>query len=402
MLKLRGKTVAVKKSAVEPCLLKVTRDPNLPMRLRPQYALLLDAANLGEITSFAAVLVRADVTADAAAASPASDIYQLGEDYAYLAEGDIVRLNPSQDTLSVLFRVNSHSNTILLTEQCNHYCLMCSQPPKNVDDFWILDEVFELIRMIPEGTPSLGFSGGEPTLYGDRFIALVEHVKNHLPHTRVDILTNGRAFNDPAFAHKLGQVNHPNLTLGIPLYSDDPVRHDYVVQAPGAFDETVKGILNLRAAGVRVEIRVVVHRETLPRLVQTCRFIARNLLFVNHVALMGLEITGFTRANLDKLWVDPHEYRDTLSEAAGILVSYGMKASIYNHQLCLVNEDLHPIYRKSISDWKNEYLDACTHCERRGDCGGFFSSAVQFRHSAHIRPIRKQETRSSRLLHQAI
>lgn len=391
MLKLRGKTVAVKKSAVEPYLLKVTQDPRLPARIRHQYALLQDVATLEEVGGFGAVLLRVDVAADDAAQSPASEIYQLGEDYAYLAEGDIVRLNPSQESLSVLFRVNSNSNTILLTEQCNHYCLMCSQPPRNVDDFWILDEVFELIRMIPEGTPSLGFSGGEPTLYGDRFIALVQHVKNHLPHTRIDILTNGRAFHDPAFAHKLGQVKHPDLTLGIPLYSDDPVRHDYVVQAPGAFDETVKGILNLRAAGLRVEIRVVVHRETLPRLVQTCRFIARNLLFVHHVALMGLEITGFTRANLDKLWVDPHEYRDTLSEAAGVLVSYGIKASIYNHQLCLVNDDLRPIYRKSISDWKNEYLDECSTCERRTDCGGFFSSAVQYRHSDHIRPFHPKE-----------
>lgn len=387
MLKLRGKTVALKKSAVEPCLLKVTQDPGLPTRIRHQYALLQDVAHLEEADGFGAVLLRVEMTAQDVAQSPAKNIYQLGEDYAYLAEGDIVRLNPSQDSLSVLFRVGSNSNTILLTEQCNHYCLMCSQPPRDVDDFWILDEVFELIRMIPEGTPSLGFSGGEPTLYGDRFIALVQHVKNHLPHTRIDILTNGRAFHDPAFAHKLGQVKHPNLSLGIPLYSDDPVRHDYVVQAPGAFDETVKGILNLRAAGVRVEIRVVVHRETLPRLVQTCRFIARNLLFVQHVALMGLEITGFTRANLDKLWVDPHDYRDTLSEAAGVLMSYGMHASIYNHQLCLVNDDLLPIYRKSISDWKNEYLDECAMCERRSDCGGFFSSAVQYRHSAHIRPI---------------
>lgn len=396
MLKLRGKTVAVKKSAVEPRLLKVTTNSYLPARLRSQHALLVDAMKLEGSDGFGAVLVRADVTADDAARSPADDIYRLGEDYSYLADGDIVRLNPSQDTLSVLFRVSSNSNTILLTEQCNHYCLMCSQPPRNVDDFWILDEVFQLIRMIPEGTPSLGFSGGEPTLYGDRFLALMRHVKNHLPRTRIDVLTNGRAFHDPSFAHKLGLVDHPNLTLGIPLYSDDPVRHDYVVQASGAFDETVRGILNLRAAGVHVEIRVVVHRQTLPRLVQTCRFIARNLLFVHHVALMGLEITGFTRANLEELWVDPHEYRDTLSEAAGVLTAYGIKTSIYNHQLCLVNSDLHPIYRKSISDWKTEYLSECTTCEQRGDCGGLFSSAVQHRHSAHIRPIRTSNQREVR------
>lgn len=30
---------------------------------------------------------------------------------------------------------------------------------------------------------------------------------------------------------------------------------------------------------------------------------------------MGLEITGFTRANMDKLWMDPYDYRSELGEA---------------------------------------------------------------------------------------
>ncbi|MET3440588.1 His-Xaa-Ser system radical SAM maturase HxsC [Variovorax paradoxus] len=369
----------------------VTLRRGLPERLRSKYALLC-RNDLSGVDGFGVVLVRDRVSDEELEATTASDVYEIDEEYAYLNEGDIVRLNPTQDALSVLFRVDSPNNTILLTEQCNHYCLMCSQPPKSADDFWIMDEVLELIRMIPMNTRSLGFSGGEPTLYGDRFIGLVQHVKNHLPHTHVDILSNGRAFVDRAFADALGKVNHPSLTLGIPLYSDDPVRHDYVVQSSGAFDETVRGILNLRQANVDIEIRIVVHRETLPRLIQTCRYIARNLIFVKHVALMGLEITGFTRANLDKLWVDPHEYRDTLSTAAAILTAYGITTSIYNHQLCLVNPDVYSIYRKSISDWKNEFLPECSGCERKSECGGFFSSSVQHRHSDHIQPMLNKES----------
>jgi hypothetical protein len=38
-----------------------------------------------------------------------------------------------------------------------------------------------------------------------------------------------------------------------------------------------------------------------PRLRQLAEFRARNLTFVEHIALMGLKITGFTRANLDSL-----------------------------------------------------------------------------------------------------
>ena len=55
--------------------------------------------------------------------------------------------------------------------------------------------------------------------------------------------------------------------------------------------------MNLKRLGQKVEIRVVLHKQTYRRLPQLAEFLTRNLLFVNHVALMGLEITGFTRAN---------------------------------------------------------------------------------------------------------
>ena len=178
------------------------------------------------------------------------------------------------------------------------------------------------------------------------------------------------------------------MLIGIPIYSDDPVRHDYVVQSKGAFDETIQGILNLKKVSQKVKIRIVIHKQTIDRLVKTCEFIARNLLFVDHVALMGLEITGFTRPNLDILWIDPYEYKDILSEAVAVLNGYGMTASVYNHQLCTVNPDVLGNYRKSISDWKNEYLDECVSCTKRGDCGGLFSSAKMYKHSKYIKAYR--------------
>jgi MoaA/NifB/PqqE/SkfB family radical SAM enzyme len=119
---------------------------------------------------------------------------------------------------------------------------MCSQPPKDVDDSWLLQEAFELISLIPIDTEALGFSGGEPTLYGDRLIELLHYTKSSLPNTAIDILSNGRAFKDPEFAKKYAGVQHPDMLIGIPIYSGDPVRHDYVVQSRGAFDETIKGI----------------------------------------------------------------------------------------------------------------------------------------------------------------
>ena len=311
----------------------------------------------------------------------------MPEELSHLDEGDIVSLNAENLRLRVLVRKASNHNSILLTEQCNHYCLMCSQPPKNVDDSWLLDEAMEAVRQMPHNTREIGFTGGEPTLYGDRFIELMSLVKSYLPETSIHILSNGRKFHDIEFARKYAGIQHQDMMLGIPIYSDDPVTHDYVVQSKNAFNETIRGILNLKSLGQKVEIRVVLHKQTIDRLIPLVEFITRNLLFVDHVALMGLEITGFTRANLDALWIDPFDYKEKLSEAVSILRSYDMNVSVYNLQRCLVNDDILPAYRKSISDWKNEYLDVCSSCSKLDECGGLFTSQLKFKYSQHISPF---------------
>jgi His-Xaa-Ser system radical SAM maturase HxsC len=174
--------------------------------------------------------------------------------------------------------------------------------------------------------------------------------------------------------------------FGIPLYSDIAARHDFVVQAAGAYDQTIRGIVNLLRCGARVEIRVVLHAETIERLPALARFIVRNLPNVHHVALMGLEMMGYVKMNLTALWIDPADYQRELSCAVRELDRARIPTSIYNHQLCVLDRGLWPFARQSISDWKNEYLEICDYCSVRDRCGGFFSSA-SLKRSAHIHAI---------------
>jgi MoaA/NifB/PqqE/SkfB family radical SAM enzyme len=112
--------------------------------------------------------------------------------------------------------------------------------------------------------------------------------------------------------------------------------HDYVVQAKGAFDETVLGVLKLKDRKQRVEIRVVLHALTAPIIAETCRWLARNLPIVDHVALMGLENTGFAIANDAMLWIDPLDYQERLAEGVAALTSAGVRVSIYNLPRCVL------------------------------------------------------------------
>jgi His-Xaa-Ser system radical SAM maturase HxsC len=188
------------------------------------------------------------------------------------------------------------------------------------------------------------------------------------------VLTNGRAFSSPEVASAWAAINHPTLSAGIPIYAAVDHIHDYVVQAKGAFDETVLGVLRLKDRGQQVEIRVVLHAITAPRLRETCSWIARNLPFVDHVALMGMEHTGFAIANDDKLWIDPLDYQEQLKAGVDVLSTAGVNVSVYNLPLCVLDPSIRPFAVQSISDWKNAYVEECEGCSARRDCAGFFST----------------------------
>jgi His-Xaa-Ser system radical SAM maturase HxsC len=303
------------------------------------------------------------------------DSYVLGDEFSYLADGDVIRIEPERNAIHAIYRRNSRSNSLLVTERCNNYCVMCSQPPKPHDDSWIVDDLMQAIPLMSPETTEIGITGGEPSLLGARLVELVGQLARYLPATAIHILSNGRGFATGELAKALAQLHHPDLMLGIPLYADVSEIHDYVVQARGAFDETIRGILNLKRYGVRVELRLVIHADTYDGLPAFARFVARNLLFVDHVALMGLELMGFARTNLDALWVDPLDYQHQLREAVVTLDWAGLRVSIYNTPLCVLPPDLHRFARASISDWKNTYMEECEGCGLRAQCGGFFASS---------------------------
>jgi His-Xaa-Ser system radical SAM maturase HxsC len=294
--------------------------------------------------------------------------------YGYLDDGDVLGIDHSSRKFRTLFRRNSAHNSFLVTERCNNYCLMCSQPPKDIDDRWILNEIKESLPLVDPTTRALTFTGGEPLSDWPDFIRVLKQCRDQLPVTSIQVLTNGRGFSLSEIVDAWKEVEHPNLMAAIPVYASVDYVHDHVVQAKGAFDETVLGILKLKDRGQRVEIRVVLHALTAPIISETCRWIAHNLPFVDHVALMGLENTGFAIANETLLWIDPIDYRDALAEGVGLLNSAGVNVSVYNLPRCVLDRSTWPHAVQSISDWKNGYVPECELCVEKERCSGLFTS----------------------------
>jgi His-Xaa-Ser system radical SAM maturase HxsC len=301
-----------------------------------------------------------------------------------LNEGDIVLIN-TDGSINVLYEIKSLHNAIMATERCNHRCIMCPQPP-------ILQETdktdfnLKLLSLFDKNTRNIGITGGEPTLIGDNLLVLIEYIKKHLPKASISLLSNGVKFSEKQFAQKLGLINHHDLQIDIPIFSDIDTEHNRIVGA-NTFYKTIEGLYNLALFRQKIGLRIVIHKQTYKRLPQLSEFIYRNLPFVYHVAFMQMETTGLAQQNIEELWIDPYDYNKELEIAVLNLAMRNMRVSVYNSQLCILPESIREYAKQSISDWKNIYLSECEDCELKKECAGFFASSEN-KHSEYIKSIK--------------
>ncbi|MFC1837242.1 His-Xaa-Ser system radical SAM maturase HxsC [Thermodesulfobacteriota bacterium] len=303
-----------------------------------------------------------------------------------LSDGDVVLIE-KDGGIKRIWDCKSPHNSLLVTEQCNSRCIMCPQPPKKeVDSRHKFNlKVLELIG--PKGVESLALTGGEPTLREEELINLISLCKKKLPNTSLMILTNGRKLRDFRFAKQIVEVGHQNLMFGVPLYASTDKEHDRIVGSKGAFYETLAGLKNLALFLQKIEIRIVLHKLTYKRLLALSDFIYRNLPFVAHISFMGMETHGLAEKNLERLWIDPVDYIQELSEAINYLYKRNLNVSIYNLPHCILPEGLWRFSRQSISDWKNIFIKECSGCDLVNECAGFFETSSNVI-SKHIKPIK--------------
>ena len=136
--------------------------------------------------------------------------------FSYLDAGDVIGIHTPSGKFRTLYRHNSRHNSFLVTERCNNYCLMCSQPPKDIDDRWILNEIRQSLPLLDKDTRTLTFTGGEPLSDWADFVSILADCRDQLPKTAVQVLTNGRAFAKSEIVDAWKKVNHPSLIAASP------------------------------------------------------------------------------------------------------------------------------------------------------------------------------------------
>lgn len=280
--------------------------------------------------------------------------------------------------------IQSNDNALFVTGQCNNHCLMCCQPPvKNDDIDFFYEKNMRLIDSAPVELPTIGITGGEPTLLGERLFDLIAYIRKRLPNTHIQILSNGRKFAESNYAECLTQVSEGMVIVGVPFHSDSPIIHDRIAGAKNAYNQTLLGLYNLAANDIDIELRIVLNKQNYQRLPQMAHFISKNLAFVATVAFMAMEDIGYTIKNRDLIWIEPIDYMPQLQQAVIYLSQLEFDVSLFNLPLCLLPENLRPFAKQSISDWKNKYLPICDTCTAKSECSGFFSTSKSIFQGIH-------------------
>lgn len=289
-------------------------------------------------------------------------------------DGDIAIVN-NGNMLRVILSRRANHNTVLVTERCNNLCLFCSQPPKRANDDWLLTQSALAIAAFDyDGV--VGVSGGETLLYGDEFLAFLDFVIENSSGTTLHVLTNGRRFSDSRYAKQIKQrCERLNITFGIPLYSSRQGVHDHLVGSRGAFDETVRGLINAGNLGINIELRFIPTKTNCHDLPNVVEYVGRIFSNINQISIMGLESVGWARKHWDELFIPFETYSRHLIKSVEVASRSGLNVVIFNYPLCHLSNELWSYSVQSISDWKNYYPEQCDSCSKKSLCAGYFSSS---------------------------
>lgn len=291
-----------------------------------------------------------------------------------LNDGDVVRIHADGRIIRLWDSTSIH-NCLFVTGLCNFKCEMCPQPPCE-DDPDLHRENLEILHLLRANSVSMiGITGGEPTLFPDRLIEYFNIINERFPTARTEVLTNGSVLANFDVAKRLALAAPYDICYCVSIHGDTPSLAESIMHVPGGWDKALQGMMNLAKLQQPIEVRIVITQKNFRYLSDIAYFISRNLPFVSHVAFMGQEITGCARENYNQIWVEPLEYKTELERAVQFLAALDFNVSIYNVPLCLLTSSCYCYAARSISDWKQSYLDVCEGCAMEKFCCGFFTTS---------------------------
>ena len=234
---------------------------------------------------------------------------------------------------------------IALTYRCQNRCTFCyaSAPERGrqVPEM-TTEEVKRILDIIVDDArvPTVSFTGGEPTLRPD-LPDLIAYAKSR--RLRTNLITNGVRCGNEEYAAKLAAAGLDSAQVS--LEAADPEIHDAIVGRPGAWQRTVQGLRNLKAAGVHVHTNTTINRLNRDHLLDLVDFLAE--MGQPYLSMNMVIRTGDAVGKMEIGYAEIGEIVVPLKERAN---EHGMKFVWYSPvPLCLFNPAAHGLGSQSCS-----------------------------------------------------
>lgn len=179
---------------------------------------------------------------------------------------------------------------IAVTYRCENRCFFCYAssprrggvvPEMDTNEVTVvLDKIVDQARV-----PTVSFTGGEPTLRPD-LPELIAYAKRR--GLRANLITNGLRCADESYVASLAEAGLNSAQVS--LEAGDAPTHDAVVAHAGAFEKTVQGVRNLKAAGIHTHTNTTINgrnRHALPALIDFLSDMGQEYLSMNMVIRTG-------------------------------------------------------------------------------------------------------------------
>lgn len=151
---------------------------------------------------------------------------------------------------------------------CNNACVGCFSLGSDAASMTLKEAVVLLENGRKTGATKFWFGGGEPTLRPD--LAMIVKAASMMGYEAIKLQTNGMMLAYPRLVDKLVRAGLTEVNFSIK--GADAETHDRLSQTPGSFGAMMKGIENIRKAGLRMEGDVLVYGSNAAEIPNIVRF----------------------------------------------------------------------------------------------------------------------------------
>ncbi len=237
------------------------------------------------------------------------------------------------------------------------------------------------------------FTGGEPTLHPG-FLSILTAFRKKFPRAPIYLLTNGRKFCYQDFTRKVLRLGKTPFDVVVTIHGHNAATHDSITRSRGSFSQAMRGLENifkLRRPGQGVEIRIVLHKLTIPWLDKTLLAILNAFPDTAgppkggphpagppeggpypagyRLVLIYFEVEGQAEKNFRRIKLSLGECGARIWECNELLKKFP-EVRLYHFPLCVLNEDLRPLVWDSLPGEDVCYLEECRSCALKKKCPG--------------------------------